>query len=340
MDFEENLIIEAPSHLHSPEDVAKAMYDVIIALIPAFLAAVIFFGFNAIFLTLVCVVTSVSTELIFRRLFNRQVTLWDGSAVLTGILLALTLPPSTPWWLAALGAFVAIAVAKELFGGIGRNIFNPALFGRVFIFVFPTWKAILNNYVNPFWWKDSGFFSIISSRLGETGASIVNMAGQHLDGITGATPLAIKRVGDAVAFQHIRYINLFLGNIRGGLGETSAIAILIGAAYLFYKGHINWRIPGSILGTVVVLAIIWRQDPIFHLFAGGLMLGAFFMATDWVTSPITANGQIIYGVSIGVFIMIVRRFGINSEGVALAILHMNPLALFIDRYTLPKSFGG
>ncbi len=340
MERQEQLIMSAPCHIHSGKDVPKAMVDVIISLIPAFLAATLFFGINAIFLCLVCVLSACITEVFVRRLLNRPLTLWDGSAIVTGILLCFTLPPTTPWWLAAIGAFVAIAIAKELFGGLGRNIFNPALFGRIFIFLFPGWKAILDNYVNPFWWVNNGFFNIISTKLDKATITIVNFAGQHFDGISGATPLVIKRGGISLSAQNIRYINMFLGNIRGSLGETSAIALLIGAAYLFYKGHINWRIPGSIIGTVAIVAIILRQNPVFHILAGGLILGAFFMATDWVTSPITAWGQIIYGIAIGLFIMLTRRFGIKPEGVGLAILHLNPVALFIDRYTLPKKFGG
>jgi len=316
------------------------MYDVIIALMPALFAATLFFGFNTIFLCLVCVLSSCITEVFMRRLLNRPITLWDGSAILTGILLCFTLPPTTPWWIAAIGAFVAIAVAKELFGGLGRNIFNPALFGRIFIFVIPGWKVLLDNYILPFWWIDKGFFNILTVNINNATVSVVNFAGQHIDGITGATPLVIKRTGISLASQNIRYINMFLGHVRGSIGETSAIALLVGAAYLFYKGHINWRIPGTIIGTVAILAIFFRQDPIFHILAGGLILGAFFMATDWVTSPITARGQIIYGVAIGIFIMLTRRYGIKPEGVGLAIIHLNPLALFIDRYSLPKKFGG
>jgi len=336
----EQLVPSTPAHIYSPVDAAVAMNDVLISLLPALLAATIFFGLNAIYLSMICISVAMMTEVVIRRLLNRPFSLWDRSAVVTGLLLAFTLPPTTPWWLAALGAFVAIAVAKELFGGIGRNIFNPALFGRIFIFVVPSWKVLLENYVRPMWWRDFGFFSIITSRLKEEGVTIMTLAGQYMDGLTGATPLAIRRMGAAAAVQNIRHLDLFWGNIRGSLGETSALALLIGAAYLFYRGHINWRIPGSIIGTVAVVSLLWGQDPIFHVLAGGLILGAFFMATDWVTSPVSAKGQIIYGVAIGLFIMLVRRFGLKTEGVALAILHMNPLALFIDRYTLPRPFGG
>lgn len=334
-----NRIPMTPSHIYSCVDVSTAMNDVIIALIPALLAATIFFGLNAIFLSIICTATAMITEFIIRRLLNRPFSLWDRSAIVTGLLLALTLPASTPWWIAALGAFVAIALGKELFGGVGRNIFNPALFGRVFIAAIPSWRILTENYLNPLWWKDYKFFCVAGAYLRNGRITIMNLAGQYLDGVTGATPLAIKRAG-GVAIRNIPYFELMVGNIRGSLGETSAIALLLGAAYLFYKGHINWRIPGSILVTVTVIAILWGQDPIFHILAGGLILGAFFMATDWATSPVTANGQIIYGVAIGFFIMVVRRFGLRTEGVALAIIHVNPLALFLDRYTLPKRFGG
>lgn len=336
----DRLMLSAPSHLHSPVDVPQAMHDVIIALIPALIAATIFFGLNAIFLSAVCVLSACITEVLVKRLLNSPLTLWDSSAIVTGLLLAFTLPPATPWWLAAFASFIAVALAKELFGGIGRNIFNPALFGRVFIFLLPGWKLLLNGYIDPLWWKGQGFFTIINTKFSTAGVSIMDMAGKHLDGIAGATPLVIRRTYGALAIKNIRYVDLFLGNIRGSLGETSAFALLIGAAYLLYKGHINWRIPGSIIGTVAVVSILWRQDPVFHILAGGLILGSFFMATDWVTSPITAKGQIVYGVLIGLFVMLMRRFGIKPEGVALAILHLNPVAFFIDRYTLPNKFGG
>lgn len=336
----DQLIPSTPSHIYSSSNVSSAMNDVILALIPALVAATVFFGLNAIYLSIICILSAVITEVVIRRLLNRPFSLWDKTAVVTGLLLALTLPPTTPWWLAALGSFIAIAVAKELFGGIGRNIFNPALFGRVFILVVPSWKVLVENYVNPLWWMKSNFFSVAVAQLKGGEITMMSLAGKYLDGISGATPLALKRAGGAFAAGNLRYLELFLGNIRGSLGETSVLALLIGAAYLFYKGHINWRIPGSILGTVAVVAVLWRQDPVFHILAGGLILGAFFMATDWVTSPMTSSGQIIYGVAIGLFIMVVRRFGIKTEGVALAILHMNPLVLFIDRYTLPKKFGG
>ncbi|MBN1226665.1 MAG: RnfABCDGE type electron transport complex subunit D [Deltaproteobacteria bacterium] len=339
MDEVNQLVLSAPAHVHSSKDVPQAMRDVIIALIPALIAATVFFGLNAIFLSIVCVLSTCITEALIKKLLKSPVTLWDGSAVVTGLLLAFTLSPTTPWWLAAFGAFIAIAVGKELFGGIGRNIFNPALFGRVFIFILPEWKLLLNGYVDPLWWKGAGFFTLISAKFSTTGVSIVNIAGRHLDGISGATTLVLKKTGAVIAVQNIGYINLFLGNVRGSLGETSAFALLLGAAYLFYKGHINWRIPGSIIGTVVIVAILWGQDPLFHVLAGGLILGTFFMATDWVTSPMTGKGQILYGVGIGLFIMFMRRYGLKPEGVALAILHFNPLSLFIDRYTLPKKFG-
>jgi electron transport complex protein RnfD len=336
---EYQLIRSVPPHIKTKGDVGAAMRDVIIALMPAFLASVYFFGLNAVFVTGVCILSCMMTEFFVRAVLGRPFSLSDGSAVLTGLLLALSLPPTTPWWIAALGGILAIGIAKELFGGLGKNIFNPALFARTFLFVFTVWYPLLEEYVKPFWWKTHGFSTLLTSKFYEGGVIIADLAGNRVDGLTAATPMAITRVGSSAFHTLGGYGALLLGNIGGVLGG-SALALLLGAAYLIYKGHIDLNIPGSILITTALLAIIFGRDPIFQVLSGGLILGAFFMATDWVTSPITPYGKIVYGIGIAVFTFFVRIYGTRVEGMCTAILHMNVIALFIDRYTQPRRFGG
>ena len=338
----ENFIVTPSPHIRDSGDVASAMYDVILALTPALLAGMIFFGFTAIYLTLICVITTTLSETLIRLLLRRKITIWDGSAVLTGVLLAMCLPPSTPWWLAVIGASSAIIVGKELFGGLGHNIFNPALVGRTIIFFFLPWKQLMSNYIAPFWWREHGFFTLISSTKIKDAYTIIAvnskqfLSFQPIDGICGATPMILKRLGGRIP----AYMSLFIGNVHGNMGETSALALLIGAAYLLHKKHIDLYIPLSILITMASILALWGHDPLFHILTGGLILGSFFMATDWVTSPSTKMGKIIYGIAIGIFVSAVRIYGIKTEGMGEAILHMNVIALFIDHYTQPKPFGG
>ena len=336
---EKQLTISVPPHIKNPGDVTTAMRDVIIALMPAFLLSVYFFGLSSVFVTSVCILSCMMTEFFIRTLFGRLFSLKDLSAVVTGLLLALSLPPTTPWWLAALGGIVAIGIAKELFGGLGKNIFNPALFARTFLFVFTLWYPLLEEYIKPLWWKSIGFTTLLTAKYYHDGVILVDFAGKKIDGITAATPMAITKIGSPVFHTLEGYTSLLLGNIGGVLGG-SALALLAGAAYLIYKGHIDLKIPGSILITSAILAIIFGRDPIFQILGGGLILGAFFMATDWVTSPITPMGKIIYGVGIGIFTFFVRTYGTRVEGMCTAILHMNVIALFIDRYTQRRYFGG
>jgi electron transport complex protein RnfD len=236
---------------------------------------------------------------------------------------------------------VAIAVAKELFGGLGHNIFNPAIFGRVFITsflpFFPTY------YLAPLWWKKTSFFNfLIPSGVKMENNTLIyrlidNTGQTVIDAISTATPLKLIKTG---ALIKPTYLELFLGTVKGGnLGETCIVALLIGAAYLLYKKHIDLTIPLSIILTTFFVTWICGQDPLYHILAGGLILGAFFMATDWVTSPMTTKGKLLYGIGIGLFVSLIRLFGSKPEGVAIGILHMNVLALFIDRLFLPKKFG-
>jgi len=226
----------------------------------------------------------------------------DGSAVLTGLLLALVLSPLVPWWIAVFGSVFAIAIGKMVFGGLGHNIFNPALVGRAFLVA--SWPVLMTRWISP-------------------------------DGITGATPLGLLKLeGIKTA-----YTQLYLGNIGGTIGETSAIALLVGAAFLFYKNVLDWRIPTTYVGTVFVFAFIFGQDPIFHIFTGGLLIGAFFMATDYVTSPITHNGRLIFGFGCGFLTIVLRLFSGYPEGVMFSILLMNAAVPLIERYTKAKPFG-
>jgi len=338
--MKESLIVSPPPHIKTSEGISEAMRDVIIALVPALLVAIYFFGFNALFVTAVCILSTVLTEFFVRAILDRPFSLNDGSAVVTGLLLALSLPPTTPWWLAALGGIVAIAVAKELFGGLGKNIFNPALFARTFLFVFTVWHPLLEEYIKPLWWKSHSFTQLLTTKFFEHGVIVTDLlARKRIDGITAATPLAIARAGSPVFSTLSGYESLLIGNIGGVIGGSS-LALLLGAAYLLYKKHIDLYIPGSILITTALLSIGFGKDPIFQILAGGLILGAFFMATDWVTSPVTKRGKIIYGIGIGIFTFFVRNYGTRVEGMCTAILHMNVVALFIDRYTQPRRFGG
>jgi electron transport complex protein RnfD len=306
MNTQENLLIVTSSpHIHSANSVSLAMRDVLIALTPALLASLYFFRFAAVKVILTCVLVAIVSEIIAQKIMQREVTIDDGSAVVTGLLLAFCLPSSLPLWIAAIGAAVAIIIGKQLFGGLGNNIFNPALIGRAFLVA--SWPVAMTTWVTPF------------------------------DGVTTATPLGLLKEGVTQGLPTLS--QLFLGNVGGCLGETSALALILGGLYLLYKGHIDWRIPFSYLGTVFVLTAI-TGSPLYHLLGGGLMLGAFFMATDWVTTPITKQGRIIFGLGCGLLTVIIRLMGGYPEGVCYSILLMNLVTPLIDRYTKARVFGG
>ena len=309
---EKYFLVSAAPHIRTAEDIPKIMYTVLIALIPAVIASVYFFRLLAIKLMVVCVITAVVSEYIFQRLRKKKITVVDGSATLTGLLLALTLPPSLPLWAAALGTFFAIALGKQMFGGLGYNIFNPALLGRAFLMA--AFPALMTSWTNPF----------------------------SLDAVTGATPLAQMKFAQSM----VSHQSLFLGNVSGSLGEASALALLIGAAFLLIKGIIDWRIPAGFIGTVVLWSgVFWLinpekfADPLWHLLAGGLMLGAFFMATDMVTTPVTRKGKWIFAVGCGVLLMLIRFWGGLPEGVMYSILLMNAVTPLINRSIQPRIFG-
>jgi len=301
------LISHAP-HIWKGFSTSRIMYLVVVALLFPAAAAIYFFGYYAIYLMLTCVVTAVLTEFIIKKSRKKRFIM-DGSAVITGLLLALTLPPRLPLWMAALGSFFAIAVVKEAFGGLGYNIFNPALGGRAFLAV--CFSKEMTTWVLP--------------------------PHFNYDAITGATPLSENFVyqSDKISL----YKDLFFGNTGGCLGETSALLILIGALFLVIFRIIDWRIPVFYIGTVALGSFIMGKDVLFQILAGGLMIGAFFMATDYVTSPVTRNGRIIFGVGLGILTVIIRNFSNMPEGVTYSILIMNAFNPLIDRYIRVKPFG-
>lgn len=312
---EQLFVISSAPHIESEETIPKIMQSVVIALVPAMVCAVIFFGIQAIVVLVTCVATCVLTEYVFQRARKQEVTVNDWSAVITGILLALVLPPTISPLSAILGSVVAIGIGKQVFGGLGYNIFNPALVGRAFLQA--TYPVAMTTWANPFFYA------------------------QAPDTVTEATPLALMKF----SAEGTAYWKLLIGYAGGCLGETSALAILLGGAYLLYKNCIEWRIPAAYLGTVCVLggafwiAGISKYDPIFHLLAGGLMLGALFMATDMVTSPVTPVGCWIFGIGAGILVVIIRLFGGLPEGVMYSILLMNAVTPLLNRYTKPRVFG-
>ena len=295
------LIVTSSPHVRSQDSVKKIMWSVVLALLPAVFAAVYFFKARALSVILTAVVGAVLTEYIFQKIRKKKITIEDGSAVVTGLLLALTLPPSIPLWTAFFGSVVAIGLGKQVFGGIGQNPFNPALVGRAFL----------------------------------TAAYPVLMTTWTVDGVSTATPLSQMKM-DGIATDTW---NLFVGQIAGSLGETSALALLLGFAYLLYKGYVNWRIPLAMIGTVFIGTFVFGADPIFHIFGGGLMIGALFMATDMVSSPTTKAGRWIFGIGAGFLVVIIRLWGGYPEGVMYSILLMNTAVPLIDRYTRPRSLG-
>jgi electron transport complex protein RnfD len=334
----ESFTISPPPHIKEKIATPQAMYDVVIALIPAFLVAIYFFGLNAIITVAVAVIFACLSEIGARKLFGKKPSLGDGSAIVTGVLLAFTLPPTTPWWMVVVGSFVAIVIAKEVFGGLGANIFNPALIGRAFLMA--SWTVPMTTWVKPLWWEATSFADILYGKL-DTGFRLSSLTSGTLtlDAITSPTPLALVKPGLKIAETLPTYASLFFGNIGGSLGETSALALLIGGLYLLYKGHITWHIPVSYIATVGILMALLGQDPLYHILAGGLILGAFFMATDWVTSPITNRGRVIFGIGAGVLVVAIRLWGGYPEGVAYSILLMNAATPLIDKYVKPRRFG-
>ncbi len=323
-------IVSTNPHAHSGSSVQRIMLDVIIALVPAMLVGFYFFGWQAVRLTFVCVLGSVIIEALCRKAMGRDLGIGDLSAVVTGLLLAFNLPPSLPSWMAVIGCIFAIALATQVFGGIGYNPFNPALIGRVALLIsFPVAMTNWPSPLNPARW--TGF--------------------SWIDATTTATPLnaakAAIAAGEALpAWNNPTMLNYMLGNINGCIGEVSAIALLLGGLYLLYRKCISWHIPVAFIGTVAIFAAILRivqpdanMHVLFHILSGGLMLGAIFMATDMVTSPLTKSGMLIFGTGCGILTIVIRRWGGYPEGVSFAIILMNAFTPLINRATRPRIFG-
>ena len=320
------LIVSLSRHVHNNDSVQRNMYGVLIALIPALLVSLIYFGVGAAIVTLTSVVACVFfewaiTKFILKREKN---TILDGSAIITGVLLAFNVPSNLPVWIIIIGALVAIGIGKMTFGGLGCNPFNPALVGRVFL--------------------------LISFPVQMTSWPKIGQLTSYIDAETAATPLSLMKQavhGDTSALEQLpSAFELFIGANGGSLGEVSALALLIGLVYMLWRRIITWHIPVSILATVFIFAGLMHladpvmyASPVVHLFTGGLMLGAIFMATDYVTSPMTHKGMIIYGVCIGFLTVVIRNFGAYPEGMSFAILIMNAFTPLINNYCKPKRFG-
>lgn len=314
------LTISSSPHAHSPVTTQTIMRDVLIALVPALLGSIYFFGFRALLVTLVSAAACVFFEWGFCKIRKLHCKTYDLSAVVTGVLLAFVCPVTIPYWTIILGDFFAIVLVKMLFGGLGKNIVNPALAGRAFLF---SWPVLMSN------WVKVGF---------SNAAGLLSTA----DAVTAATPMSAMHQG---ALPEESILDMFLGNIGGCIGETSALLLIIGFIYLLYRKVITARIPLAYIGTVAILAFLFPQgnDRIAwmaaQVFGGGLMLGAIFMATDYVTSPLTKLGQIVYGIGCGVITILIRYFGGYSEGVTYAILCMNVCAVLLDKIGRPVKFG-
>lgn len=319
------LYLSSSPHIHSGETTDKVMRAVIYSLLPACGVAIYFFGLPALLVLLICTGGCVVTEAVCNRLFGSKLSIVDGSAALTGILLALNMPPNSPWWLALLGAVIAIVIGKQVYGGLGYNPFNPALVARVVLLV--SFPVHMTSWTTP------------------------APLGSGIDAVTTATPLgewktAVMLTGKLPENISSGMGDYFIGNMAGSLGEVSALALLLGAAYLFWKKIISWHVPLTFIVTVLGLGgLFWLIDPsrypnpLFHLLTGGLVLGAFYMATDMVTSPVTGKGMIIFGFGCGLVTVLIRLFGGYPEGVSFAILLMNAATPLIDRYTRPRVFG-
>lgn len=314
------LTISSSPHVHSPVTTSVIMRDVLIALLPALLGSVYFFGFRALTVSAVSVAACVFFEWAYRKLMKKDCTVSDLSAAVTGLLIAFVCPVTIPYWILIIGDFFAIVIVKQLFGGIGCNLFNPALSARAFLF---SWPVVMST------WVKVGF---------EHSAGILF----PVDAVTAATPLAAMHAG---SLEGVSLPALFFGNVGGCIGETSALLLLIGGIYLIARKVISLRIPAAFLGTVALLSLLFPQgNPRFlwaaaQLLSGGVMLGAFFMATDYVTSPVTKWGQVLFGIGCGLITVAIRRFGAYNEGVSYAILVMNAFCMVLDKAGRPRMFG-
>ncbi|NHB67147.1 RnfABCDGE type electron transport complex subunit D [Perlabentimonas gracilis] len=324
------LLVVSPSpHVHSGDSTPRLMYNVVLALIPALAVTLFYFGLGALIVTAISIVSCLVFEFLIQKyLLKVKPSISDGSALVTGLILAFNLPSNLPWWIVVIGALVAIGVGKLSFGGLGRNPFNPALVGRVFLLI--SFPVQMTSWPLP-----------IESRM------------SYIDAVTGATPLAVVKEGlskgelmSSIVDQIPSHMQLFMGAMGGSLGEIAAFALLIGFAWMLITKVITWHIPVSIFATIgIFTGILWlinpeaNADPIFHLITGGVMLGAIFMATDYVTSPMHPKGMWIFGIGIGVITVVIRVWGAYPEGISFAILIMNAFVPLINRYLKPSRFG-
>ncbi len=319
------LIATSNPHIRGSETTRSIMLDVIIAMVPALAFAIFNFGLRALTLTAVSVVGCLFWEWLYRKLMHKPQSVGDLSCVVTGMLLAFVCPVHMPYWMIIIGDFFAIVVVKQLFGGIGKNFLNPALAGRAVLLA--SYAGTMTSWVDP-------------------AASKAAIIGSNADVVTTATPLAIMKTGDfADLMATYKVSDMFVGGIPGSLGEVSALALLIGGAYLIWRKVINWQTPVAYIATVAVLTFLFPKQGsglewmLYSIFGGGLFLGAFFMATDYATSPVTKKGQLIFGIGCGLFTVLIRYFGSYNEGVCYSIMVMNLLVALIDKYTKPTRFG-
>ena len=320
------MVLSSSPHITSGESIPFLMTQVILALIPGLLVGVYFFGMDALRVIIITTVSAVGFEALTQKLMKRRSTITDMSAAVTGILLAMNLPSGAPWWLCIIGSGVAIVVTKEIYGGIGYNLFNPALVARVVLLI--SWPVQMTQWPVP-----QPFFK------------------RSVDAVTAATPLgkmkeSLMLRGDLSGIADWTWLDPFLGNTGGSVGEISALALTLGGLYLLARRIITWHIPASYIGSVMAMATVFHlidpakyASPLFHLVNGGLILGAFFMATDLVTSPVTRRGMVVFGLGCGIITMVIRNWGGYPEGVSFAILLMNAATPLIDRWIKPRTFG-
>lgn len=316
------LLLTSSPHIKGRDTVRSVMLDVIIALIPALIMAIVYFGPRALLLTLVSVVSCVGFEFAYRHFMKKSITIDNLSAVVTGVLLAFNLPVTAPYWMVMIGAFFAIVIVKELFGGIGKNFVNPALAARAFLFAYPD---LMTTWAKPF------------SKIGL-------LVSDPADIISTATPLSVLRLRDGTAATDTM-LQMFFGQTGGCLGETAAVVLILGGLYLLIRKVITWHIPVSYIGTVALLTYFFSgaNSNLYNmganLLSGGLMLGAIYMATDYSTTPVTKKGQLLFGLGCGLLTVFIRYFGGYPEGVSFAILIMNCLVFLIDKYIKPRRYG-
>lgn len=345
------LVLSSAPHVKAGQSITSIMWMVVLALMPATLYSVYLYGIHALLVICVAIIAAVASEALYLFLMKKPVTILDGSAVITGLLLAMNVPPDVPLWTVGIGSAFAIIIAKQLFGGLGFNIFNPALAGRAFLMA--SWPVYMTTK-----WHTFTPTNVLSQGI----TNITDMPEQAFDVVTQATPLgALKEVPKLLSDLHVlpdmlhnllfskeMLKSLFVGNVGGCIGETSALLLILGGLFLLYKRIITWHVPAMYIGTVVIFMYCYYslsgfpypvEATVYHVFSGGLMLGAFFMATDMVTSPVTWKGMLIFGAGCGILTCVIRLWGGYPEGVSYSILLMNTAVPLIDRYTKPRIFG-